>query len=505
MRTAVLSAICFFLCPIAIAATETASDGTRVPADWQELHVRWQTIMQELKVPGMAVVVVQGNDVVLLDALGVCDPAGKQRVTPRSPFYLASVTKSFTALGVAILVDEGKVKLDEPVKTYLPRFTLADEDAAAKVTVRDLLAHRLGIDSGPIGLAEAYLGNITEDRYYRLLTLVEPENEFRYTNLHYTLAGRIITSVTGQKWQDFLAQRVFAPLKMVDSTCYASKLYANPLVAWPIVERAGHWQVAPLVKGDSVMHAAGGMGASAADLGNWLRFHITGKTPDGKQLISQKLLDEVHKRQVIDKEASSDVPGYVRNGYSLGWFTGSFHDHPLREHGGGYIGTSTIVSFLGDDQIGVAVLVNESSPNPVFTQLVSMDVYGKLLGLTVDDQLPRMRKLATRLRERQAGVVELDWAPPSTANGLEQPLTAYTGEYENPFWGEASIAMDDGKLTFRVGELPLRWHALDGQRFRLEIPPSDVTEGEFQTSADGDVTGFTVVTPEGKAEFRRLD
>jgi CubicO group peptidase (beta-lactamase class C family) len=505
MRSVLFSAICLFLGSVTITATETAADGTIVPADWQDLHDRWQTIMQELRIPGMAVVVVKGDEVVLLDALGVCDPAGKQRVTPRSPFYLASVTKSFTALGVAILVEEGKVKLDAPVKTYLPRFTLADDDATAKVTVRDLLAHRLGIDSGPIGLAEAYLGNINEDRFYRLLTLVEPENAFRYTNLHYTLAGRIITAVTGQKWQDFLAERVFVPLQMVDSTCYASKLYANPLVAWPIVERAGEWQVAPLVKGDSVMHAAGGMGASAHDLGNWLRFHITGKTPDGKQLISQKLLDEIHKRQVVDKDASSDVPGYKRDGYSLGWFTGSFHDHPLREHGGGYIGTSTIVSFLPEEQMGVAVLVNESSPNPVFTQLVSMDVYGKLLELTIEDPLPRMRNLAKRLRARQAGVVELDWAPPSTGNGLDQPLTAYVGDYENSFWGEASIAMEEGALTFRVGELPLRWHALDGQRFRLEIPPSDVIEGEFLVSPTDSVTGFTVVTPQGKAEFRRQD
>ncbi len=505
MRTAILSAILLFVASSAVTAADTADDGTIVPADWQDLHDRWQSVMHELKVPGMAVVVVKGDEVVLLDALGVCDPSGKQRVTPRSPFYLASVTKSFTALGVAILVDEGKVKLDEPVKTYLPRFTLADDDAATKVTVRDLLAHRLGIDSGPIGLAEAYLGNITEDRYYRLLTLVEPENEFRYTNLHYTLAGRIITAVTGKKWQDFLAERVFAPLEMVDSTCYASKLYANPLVAWPIVERAGHWQVAPLVKGDSVMHAAGGMGAGAADLGNWLRFHITGKTPDGKRLISRKLLDEVHTRQVVDKDASSEIPGYERDGYSLGWFTGSFHDHPLREHGGGYIGTSTVVSFLPEDQVGVAVLVNESSPNPVFTQLVSMDVYGKLLGLPIEDLLPRMQELATRLRERQAGVVELDWAPPGAGSGLDQPLAAYVGEYENPFWGAASIALEDDALAFRVGELPLRWHALDGQRFRLEIPPSDVAEGEFLVAPAGAVTGFSVVTPEGKAEFHRQD
>ncbi len=503
MRTLILLAVCLYIGTAAVIAAGESRGGAIVPVEWQELHERWQSAMKELQIPGMAVVVVKGNEIVLLDALGVCDPQSQQRVEPRSPFYLASVTKSFTALGVAILVEEGKIKLDEPVKTYLPRFTLADEAAAADVTVRDLLAHRRGLDSSPIGAAEAYLGNITEDRYYRLLALAEPINEFRYTNLHYTLAGRIITAVTGQKWQDFLAERVFEPLGMVDSTCYASKLYANPLVAWPIEEKDGAWRRTALVKNDAVMHAAGGMGASAADLGNWLIFQLTGQTPDGKQLISPGLLEEVQTRQVVDQNSREELPDLKRDGYALGWFTGTFHEHRLLEHGGGYVGTSTVVSFMPDEQVGVAVLVNESVPNPIFTQLVSADVYGKLLGLTVTDLMPRMRDLAQRLRQRQAQVIELEWVPPTGASALSEPLAAYVGTYENPLFGEATISVQDGKLAFHVGQLPLRWHALGENRFRLEIPPGDVTEGAFQVTDDGTVTSLSVLTPEGKAEFTR--
>src|SRR5690606_35028942 len=128
-----------------------------------------------------------------------------------------------------------------------------------------------GLDSSPISMGEAYFGNMTDDRYYRLLELVESKGKFSYSNLHYTLAGRIIEAVGGQSWKDFLAERVFAPLQMHDATCYSSRLYANPLAAWPIVEEQGNWKLAPIVKSDKVMHAAGGMGASATDLGNWLR------------------------------------------------------------------------------------------------------------------------------------------------------------------------------------------------------------------------------------------
>ncbi|REK12046.1 MAG: serine hydrolase [Planctomycetota bacterium] len=474
-----------------------------VPDDWQALHHRWQKAMDELHVPGLAVVAVRGDQVVLLDALGVCDPEGKQQVTTRSPFYLASVTKSFTALGVAILVEEGKVDLDAPVRTYLPKFTLTDPDKASTITVRDLLCHRYGLDSSPITMAEAYFGNIDDDRYYRLLALVEP-GTFSYSNLHYTLAGRIIEAVSGKRWQDFLAERVFAPLGMQDATCYASQLYANPLAAWPIVEQAGKWQRAPLVKNDAVMHAAGGMGSSAADLANWLRFQLTGKTPDGRTLVSPALLAEIHKQQARDATTSRNPLGlpFTRDGYSLGWFTGAYRKRPLLEHGGGYIGTSTYVSFLPEENVGLAVLVNESTPNLGFTMAVAEDVYAKLLGETPVDALPAIRQNAERIRARLDERPQRDWQPPTATSGLSQPVEAYVGTYENPLWGTARVKHEDDRLHVVVGTLPMRWNVLGEDRFELEILPGDVTEGEFKVGDDR-VEAFVVQTPMGAAEFRK--
>jgi CubicO group peptidase (beta-lactamase class C family) len=487
-----------------VAAAQESSKASRanaptiVDVDWKPLRERWRAAMKELRVPGMAAVVVQGDRMVLF-AEGVCDPAGKQPVTVRSPFYLASVTKSFTALGVAILANEGKVKLDAPVKTYLPRFTLADPELAAKVTVRDLLCHRYGLNSEPIAMAEAYFGNINDDRYYALLALVESRGEFAYSNLHYTLAGRIIEAVTGQKWQDFLAERVFAPLGMRDATCYASKLYANPLAAQPIVEKSGKLEPAPLVKKDEVMHAAGGMGASATDLGHWLQFQLTGKSPGDKELIPLALLREMQKQQVSDPRAKPGPDGVLRDGYTLGWFTGSFHDHAVREHGGGYVGTATMVSFLPEDGIGCAVLVNDSKP--AMAALVVSDVYAKLLKLDGVDLLPTVRELAARRQKRAAQTPERSWEAPSK-DGLSLALEAYCGTYENPIFGEAVVSNRDGRLNLNIGILDLRWQALGDDRFELEIPGAATTRGQFQ-KADEKVTSFSVVTPMGNAEFHK--
>jgi len=473
---------------------------TLVPAAWQALHDRWQAAVDELRIPGVAIVVVKGNEVVLLDAIGVCDPTSARRVTPESPFYLASVTKSFTALAIAVLVEEGKVSLDEPVRTYLPRFALRDEALAQKVTVRDLLCHRLGLNSDPIGSAEAYLGNITEDRYYRLLSRVNSRGEFAYSNLHYTLLGRIIAAVTGNTWQDFLDERVFRPLQMRESTCYASKLYANPAAAWPMIEKAGKWELAPLVKNDQVMHAAGGMGASARDLGNWLRFQLTGKTPDGRQLISPELLQEVHKQQVTMKKPDTTPGGFVRDGYSLGWFTGTFSGRRFVEHGGGYLGTATIVSLLPDEQIGVAVLVNES--RPALPLLVVADVYSQLLDVPRVDLLPWLRETVAKSRARAAATPERTWQPPGSQHGLTLPSDRYVGTYSSPDWGDATVAQRGDYLTLHVGQLELRWHAQDNDRCEVEFPGEKVMQGRFMLE-DGKVTKLVLATPIRSMEFTK--
>ncbi len=488
-----------------VHSVQAAEPAPVLSAEWRPLHDRWQAAMQELNIPGLAVVAVRGDEVVLLDTLGVCDPAGKQRVTPRSPFYLASVTKSFTALGVAILADEGKLKLDDPVKKYLPRFTLADKELAARVTVRDLLCHRHGLNSEPIAMSEAYFGNITEDRYYALLGFVESPGKFAYSNLNYTLAGRVIEAVTGKSWKDFLAERVFAPLQMQDATCYASQLYANPRVAWPIAEVNGKWQKASVVKSDAVMHAAGGMGASAQDMAHWLRFQLTGKTPSGADLISKAMLRDVHKQQVDDEEdGQGGPPGQTREGYSLGWFTGTYHGHQFLTHGGGYLGTATYVSFLPEKNVGVVVLMNEGPPNGMFPYVVANDVYGKLLAESLPDLLPEAREMAARSRQRMAERVELVWNGFAKGEGLSLPVDRYVGRFENAFWGDLTAKAADGGLTFQIGELTLRNHGLGDDKFRMEVPGGDVIEGRFLVNDQQEVEGLSVETPEGPTEFRKF-
>jgi CubicO group peptidase (beta-lactamase class C family) len=154
------------------------------------LRERWTEAMRALRVPGLAVVVVRGDEVTHLDALGVRDPAGPKPVTPDTYFYIASCTKPYVAAAAVRLAEAGKLDLDAPVQRYLPRFQLADADAAQKLTVRDLLTHRPGLNTFPVVFLDAFTGEITEDRYYHFLKLARPGGQVAYSNIHFTLAGR---------------------------------------------------------------------------------------------------------------------------------------------------------------------------------------------------------------------------------------------------------------------------------------------------------------------------
>ena len=162
-----------------------------------DLIPTWEKTLQDLGVPGLAISVVRGDEVLLARGFGQRDVENDLPADADTLYYIASSTKSFVALAAQILAEEGRIDLDAPVARYLTRFRLATEEATAAVTVRDLLSHSQGLSRAAITQAEAYTGLFDDDFYYRLLAEVEPSGAFDYTNLHFTLLGRLIEAVSG--------------------------------------------------------------------------------------------------------------------------------------------------------------------------------------------------------------------------------------------------------------------------------------------------------------------
>jgi CubicO group peptidase (beta-lactamase class C family) len=184
------------------------------PANYDAVDAYISTKMKELGIPGAALVIVQGDQIVHLKAFGVADGSGRL-VTPQTPFFTGSTGKSFTALAIMQLVEAGKIQLDAPVQTYLPWFRVADIKASEVITVRQLLNMTSGIPKsiGQEQLANTDLSDSAIENNVRALAEVElnasPGEQFEYSNANYVTLGMIIQAVSGQSYETY--QRTYLP------------------------------------------------------------------------------------------------------------------------------------------------------------------------------------------------------------------------------------------------------------------------------------------------------
>ncbi len=178
--------------------------------------------MREVRIPGLALGIVHNDEIAHLRGFGMADLAGAV-VTPQTPFILASASKSFTALAIMQLVEEGKVSLDAPVTTYLPSFRVRGESASTTITVRHLLNHTSGLPESTA--YEPMLSNDTSDDALseRVGALSDAElghgagEVFAYTDANYDALGLIVEKVSGQAYESRIRERIFTPLGMSHS------------------------------------------------------------------------------------------------------------------------------------------------------------------------------------------------------------------------------------------------------------------------------------------------
>ena len=185
--------------------------------------------MKELGGPGAALVIVEGNQIVQLEAFGVADASGRP-VTSQSPFFTGSTGKSFTALAIMQLVEAGKIKLDEPVQMYLP-FRVADVEAPQMITVRQLLNQTSGLPQSirQTQLASTEVSDAAIENNVRALSNVEliaaPGERYEFSNVNYTTLGMIVQAVSGQSYATYIEEHFFQPLAM--QTSFTSKTEAQ--------------------------------------------------------------------------------------------------------------------------------------------------------------------------------------------------------------------------------------------------------------------------------------
>ncbi|MEW5901396.1 MAG: serine hydrolase, partial [Acidobacteriota bacterium] len=385
--------------------------------------------MADWKVPGIAVSIVKDGKVIYAEGFGFRDVEKKLKVTPHTLFAIGSCTKAFTAADVAILIDEGKLAWDKPVRSYLPAFKLSDSIAAEHMTPRDLLCHRSGLPRHDLMW---YGSSFSRKELFDRLQHLELNQEFRalwqYQNLMFMSAGYLVGETAGTSWEEFTRKRILDPLGMKESNFSVADSEKSPDFSYPYQEKKDKVERIPFRNIDAI-GPAGSINSNVVEMANWVLLNLgKGKWGD-KQLISEAAMTQVHSPQMV-------IQGPLRydemfhSSYGLGWLITAYKGHLLLTHGGGIDGFITLVSFLPRDKIGVVILSNLSG-NPV-PSIVTYNLFDRLLGLDQTDWNKRLKEERDKAREESEKAKKEAVKDRKPDTKPSHPLEEYAGDYEHP-------------------------------------------------------------------------
>ena len=447
-------------------------------------------------VPGFAVAVVRGDETVYARGFGYADREAGLEATADTPFYIASVTKPFTSVLAVLLAREGVLSLDNTLADLFPDIAFDPAIRPDEVTVRHLLSHTSGLESEVILVRTGVLGTPSPRIMRHLLAGITANADAPFGSYAYTNLGPIILSLwldgLGQgRWQDLLAERVYQPAGMTRTTSYESEVVGEP-APYVIHPERGAERIA-FRKYDDTMHAAGGTFASARDLARWLRIHLNEGWIDGQQVFAADVIAEVH-RPNIEGRGERFGP-FGRDGYALGWQTGTYDGDPMLHHFGSYAGALGHTSFMPTRDMGVVVLTNESFASTRYTSMLAQFAYDWWAADTTERDstaadaraaIASAREQFGRVLERMAGEqVEAEWQ-------LSLPASSYIGVYVNEDYGKMMIEppgdlSDQSRMDVRLGRLhSAAVPSPDADAIRADLYPQPGQLDTLQFILDGD-------------------
>jgi CubicO group peptidase (beta-lactamase class C family) len=401
---------------------------------------------------GLAVAVVKDGRVVFAKGYGVQELGKPAAVDTNTRFSIGSTTKAMTAAALGMLVDDGKVRWDDPVIKHLPWFQLYDPYVTREITVRDLLTHRAGLGSTDFLWYES--DNTPED-VLRLVRYARPAYSFRsgwiYQNVMYAAAGAVVAAASGMSWEDFVRTRIFAPLDMRGSVPTLAGTRGQSNVASPHDKVKDKVQVIENASVDQV-NAAGSIWSSVADMSKWMRFMIDSGRVNGKALLKpgtwNELLTPVYVMPAgFYPSAQLTKPKF--NTYALGWFQQDYAGRRLNYHTGSIDGMVALIGIIPEERFGVYVLGNLDHVEVRHALLYkAIDTW---LGTGTRDWSADLRAIYGRMQAQGDSAQARMEARRIKDTKPSLPLEQYAGTYVDSLYGKAVVTYEDGALRVRTG------------------------------------------------------
>jgi CubicO group peptidase (beta-lactamase class C family) len=406
--------------------------------------------------PGAAVVVVKDGKIVVAKGYGVKEMNTNDRVDENTLFMIASNTKAFTATALSLLEYEKQLSLDDKVIKWMPDFRLYDSIITPYVTIRDLLCHRLGLQTFQ-GDFVNWCSNMTRKEIIYNFRNLKPVFDFRakygYCNAAFMTAGEIIPIVTGKSWEDYLIDNILKPLNMQRTSLSGKTMNID------INKSKGHtlnidkMEIVPYDEVDNLGPAAS-MCTCAKDIANWLLMQTDSGKFNGNQVIPYKvLLKTITPNITISLNQNyfyKDIK-HIRT-YGLGWQVEDYSNRLLVSHTGGVNGYVTSTCFLPEEKIGIAVFTN-SDVNYLYEALKYQIIESYL-------NLPYRNFSNIFYEFYESGNADTkkfyndEMEIVKQNNKSEFTLNDYSGKFYNTAYGNIEIKNESGNLKIHFSKHP---------------------------------------------------
>jgi CubicO group peptidase (beta-lactamase class C family) len=468
-----------------------------------------QQVLKDWNTPGIGVGIVVNDKLVFAKGYGYRDYEKKLPFTPTTLCQIASNSKLFTAVSAGMLVEEGKLTWDKPVRESVPTIQFFNDQLNNNVTLRDMLSHRTGVTRHD---SIWFKSPFTRKELFEKLKYLEPQEPMRqtflYNNLMYAAAGNIVELKSGTTWEQFVRERIFTALDMSTTTYTIADMTRHPDHGVPYREKRDSFELykIPYYEDTEGIAPAGAIISNIDELSHWLIALMNEGKYNGKQVLPANVLKETMQPAVGLPNTLGEALGYwelLNPAYGMGRQTAAYRGHLMTYHGGDLPGFHSQVSFMPNDKIGVIVLVISDHSAPLYN-IVSYNVYERLLGM---DQTPwSQRRLQQRLAGKKAGTEARAKAGsdrvPNTKPSHE--LADYAGDYENPAYGILQIGLKSDMLQFGFHTLQFPMSHFHYDRFDT---PDDEQYGRFslnfRTNPQGDIDSAVISLDEGEVVFTR--
>ena len=309
--------------------------------------------------PGLSVGIIHDQDLIWAKGYGYADREKKTPATPSTLYRIASISKLFTSTAILQLRDAGKLQLDDPVAKYLPWFKIQTPHPGPAITIRHLLTHTSGLPREAVGVNWSDLTFPAREEMIRRLadqeTVWPAETEWKYSNLALSLAGEIVSAVSGEPWSQYVEKHILTPLGMTSTRTLPNPDLPNLATGYGRRVR-GERDVEPFVDIEAE-RPAGNLASNVADLAKFLALQFRDGEAGGAQILKGATLREMHRVHWLRDDWKS--------GWGLGFSVRRVGEQTRVGHGGSLPGHRTQVELAHDIKLGVIVLTNANDGDPL--------------------------------------------------------------------------------------------------------------------------------------------